>query len=347
LCDLPESAYSVLTGRSARDRYAHGESGHAYTSMPVASGMDALDAYSQVVTSVADRVLPSVVALVVRTGRGGGAGSGVVFTDDGFLLTSAHVVAGADGGTAAFSDGTESRFDVVGADPLADLAVLRVHGSGAPLAVLADADGLRIGQLVVAVGNPMGLAGSVTAGVVSGLGRSIPARDGRLVRLIDNVIQTDAALNPGNSGGALANAAGEVVGINTAVAGYGLGLAVPINATTRYIISELLSSGRVRRAWLGVAGVPVPLPPPVATRTGQRTGLRVVEVVPGSPAGLAGIYLGDLIISAGGRPVDSARALQRLVLGPAIGTRLPLTLLRRGALVDVVAIPTELDANLH
>src|SRR5262249_54039035 len=161
-------------------------------------------AYSQVVTSVAAKVLPSVAALSVRTARGGGAGSAVVFTDDGFLLTSAHVVAGASGGTANFGDGTEARFDVVGADPLADPAVLRARSIGAPPAALGDADGLRIGQLVVAVGNPLGLAGSVTAGVVSGLGRSIPARDGRHVRLIDDVIQTDAALNPGNSGGALA-----------------------------------------------------------------------------------------------------------------------------------------------
>jgi S1-C subfamily serine protease len=304
--------------------------------------MDALDAYSQVVTSVAARILPSVVALGVRSLRGSGAGSGVVFTEDGFLLTSAHVVVEADGGTAAFGDGAESRFDVVGADPLADLAVLRVHTASAPPAQLGDADQLKIGQLVVAVGNPMGLAGSVTAGVVSGLGRSIPARDGRNLRLIDNVIQTDAALNPGNSGGALANSAGEVVGINTAVAGYGLGLAVPVNSTTRYIIAELLSSGRVRRAWLGVAGVPIPLPPPVATRTGQRLGLRVVEVVPGSPAGIAGVYLGDVIISAGGNPVESVQTLQRLMLGPAIGTRLPITVLRRGAFVDVVTVPAEL-----
>ncbi len=308
----------------------------------LAWGMDALDAYSQVVTSVAARILPSVVALGVRSLRGSGAGSGVVFTEDGFLLTSAHVVVEADGGTAAFGDGAESRFDVVGADPLADLAVLRVHTASAPPAQLGDADQLKIGQLVVAVGNPMGLAGSVTAGVVSGLGRSIPARDGRNLRLIDNVIQTDAALNPGNSGGALANSAGEVVGINTAVAGYGLGLAVPVNSTTRYIIAELLSSGRVRRAWLGVAGVPIPLPPPVATRTGQRLGLRVVEVVPGSPAGIAGVYLGDVIISAGGNPVESVQTLQRLMLGPAIGTRLPITVLRRGAFVDVVTVPAEL-----
>jgi S1-C subfamily serine protease len=308
-----------------------------------ASDMDALDAYSRAVSGVAAKVLPSVAALSVRTPRGAGAGSAVAFTQDGFLLTSAHVVTGAPGGNATFNDGTESGFDVVGADPLADLAVLRVRGPSAPPAELGDADQLRIGQLVVAIGNPMGLAGSVTAGVVSGLGRSIPARDGRRVRLIDNVIQTDAALNPGNSGGALSNSAGQVVGVNTAVAGYGLGLAVPINDTTRQIVSELLSTGRVRRAWLGVAGATVPLPPPVAARLGQRLGLRVVEVVPGSPAGMAGIYLGDVIVSAGGKPMESAQALQRLMLGRAIGTRLPITLLRRDAFVDVVAVPAPLQ----
>ena len=304
-------------------------------------GTEALDAYSRVVTGVAERLLPSVAALTIRSPRGG-AGSAVTFTDDGFLLTNAHVVAGASGGSAAFADGTETPFDVVGADRLSDLAVVRVHRPGAPAAPLGDADSLRIGQLVVAVGNPMGLAGSVTAGVVSGLGRSLPARDGRRVRIIDNVIQTDAALNPGNSGGALADATGTVVGINTAVAGYGLGLAVPINTTTRAIIGELVSTGRVRRAWLGVAGVPVPLPPALATRLGQKLGLRVVEVVPGSPAGTAGVYLGDILVTAGGRPLQTVQSLQQLMLGPAIDVDLPITLLRRNALVDVVARPAEL-----
>jgi S1-C subfamily serine protease len=304
---------------------------------------EALDAYSRVVTGVATSLLRSVAALSVRTPRGAGAGSAVTFTDDGFLLTNAHVIAGANGGVAAFADGTETKFDVVGADALSDLAVVRVQNSGAPAAPLGDADKLRIGQLVVAVGNPMGLAGSVTAGVVSGLGRSLPARDGRRIRIIDSVIQTDAALNPGNSGGALAQSTGTVVGINTAVAGYGLGLAVPVNTTTRHIIGELLANGRVRRAWLGVAGMPVPLSPQVAERLGQKLGLRVVEVVPGSPAGIAGIYLGDILLTAGGRPIESVQALQRLMLGPAIGTNLPVTVLRKNALVDVVTIPTELS----
>ncbi|MBY8872128.1 trypsin-like peptidase domain-containing protein [Micromonospora sp. PLK6-60] len=303
----------------------------------------ALDAYSRVVSGVAARVLPSVAALSVRTARGAGAGSAVTIDADGLLLTSAHVVRGARDGVAAFGDGTEARFRVVGADPLSDLAVLRVDEANVPPVELGDADALRIGQLVVAVGNPLGLAGSVTAGVVSGLGRSLPARDGRVTRLIEDVIQTDAALNPGNSGGALADSTGRVVGVNTAVAGYGLGLAVPVNATTRQIIAELTADGRVRRAWLGVGGVPAPLPPEVVARTGQRRGLRVVEVVPGSPAGSAGIYLGDVILSAGGRPVSDGQGLQRLMLGSAIGARLPVTVLRRGALVDVIAVPTELN----
>jgi S1-C subfamily serine protease len=309
----------------------------------MAKDEEALDAYSRIVSTVSAKLLPSVASLTVRTARGEGAGSGVAFTTDGFMLTSAHVVVGARGGAAEFADGTESRFDVVGADPLADLAVLRVRDGGAAPATLGDADTLRIGQLVVAVGNPMGLGGSVTAGVVSALGRSLPVRDGRRVRLIDDVIQTDAALNPGNSGGALADSLGRVVGVNTAVAGIGLGLAVPINATTRTIISELISTGRVRRAWLGVAGLPVPLPPNLVKKFGQRRGLRLVEVVPGSPAGVAGLYVGDVLISAGGKAVQGVQDVQRLMLGSAIGARVPMTVLRQGALVDVVAVPVPLD----
>jgi S1-C subfamily serine protease len=300
---------------------------------------DALDAYSRVVTSVAAAVTPHVASL--RLARG--AGSGVVFTDDGFLLTNAHVVGGAKTGTAAFADGTESDFDVIGADPLSDLAVVRARGGTPAAAQLGDADALVVGQLVVAVGNPLGLGGTVTAGVVSGLGRSLPTRSGRAGRVIEDVIQTDAALNPGNSGGALADSRGRVVGINTAVAGIGLGLAVPINANTRRIVSELMSTGQVKRAWLGVAGAPAPLPPPLAERLGQRRGLRLVEVVPGSPAGLAGLYVGDVMLSAGGKPVTGVQDVQRLMLGAAaIGARLPITVLRKGALVDVVAVPAPL-----
>ena len=305
---------------------------------------DALDAYSRIVTTVAAEITPHVAALQV-SGPGGrtGAGSAVVFTADGLLLTNAHVVASATWGRAVFSDGSEADVDVVGADPLSDLAVVRARAATPPPAVLGDASALRVGQLVVAVGNPLGLAGSVTAGVVSGLGRSLPTRDGRTARVVEDVIQTDAALNPGNSGGALADSTGTVVGVNTAVAGYGLGLAVPVNRTTRQIISELVTTGRVRRAWLGVAGIPAPLPPQLAERLGQKLGLRVVEVVPGSPAGTAGIYLGDILITAGGEPVQTVQALQRLMLGQAIGRNLPITVLRKNAFVDVVTVPTELS----
>jgi S1-C subfamily serine protease len=305
--------------------------------------IDALDAYSRVVSTVAATLLPSVASLTVRSRRGEGAGSAVVYTQDGFVLTSAHVVAGADGGLAEFTDGTQTRFDVVGADPLSDLAVLRIREPGVAPATLGNADDLRIGQLVVAVGNPLGLAGSVTAGVVSALGRSLPVRDGRHTRLVDDVIQTDAALNPGNSGGALADSAARVVGINTAVAGIGLGLAVPVNDTTRLIMSELMSTGRVRRAWLGVAGATVPLPPPLAQRLGQAKGLRLAEVVPGSPAGEAGLYVGDVMLAAGGRPITGVQDVLRLMLSPAIGRRLPITVLRKDALVDVVAVPAQLE----
>jgi len=304
---------------------------------------EALDAYSRVVTQVARTVSPHVAALSVRGWRGYGAGSAVVFTDDGFLLTNAHVVDGAAGGVAAFADGAEARFDLVGADSLSDLAVVRASGGGPTAVELGDADALVVGQLVVAVGNPLGLAGSVTAGVVSGLGRALPARSRTATRVIEDVIQTDAALNPGNSGGALADSSGRVVGINTAVAGVGLGLAVPINGTTRRIISSLMTDGRVRRAYLGLVTAPLPLPAPLAERTGQRRGLRIAEVVAGSPAAQAGLHAGDLVLSAGRVPVGDAQGLQRLLFDDAIGHPLPLTVYRNGAMVDVIAVPSELD----
>ncbi|MDQ1657270.1 MAG: hypothetical protein QOD41_2353 [Cryptosporangiaceae bacterium] len=304
-----------------------------------------LDAYSAIVTAVARQVSPHVAALSVRGRRGYGAGSAVVFTDDGFLLTNAHVVDGASGGVAAFGDGTESSFEVVGSDPLSDLAVVRTRESSAGTVELGDADALVVGQLVVAVGNPLGLAGSVTAGVVSALGRSLPARAGNTVRIIEDVIQTDAALNPGNSGGALADSRGRVVGINTAVAGHGLGLAVPVNTTTRRIISALLADGRVRRAYLGLVTAPLPLPSTLAERTGQRRGLRIVEVLSPSPAARAGLKAGDLVLSAGRNPVSDAQSLQRLLFTDAIDKPLPLTVYRNGAMVDVIAVPDELTAT--
>lgn len=195
------------------------------------------------------------------------------------------------------------------------------------------------------MGNPLGLTGSVTAGVVSGLGRSLPARSGAGMRLIEDVIQTDAALNPGNSGGALADAHARVVGINTAVAGVGVGLAVPVNATTRSIIAALIRDGRVRRAFLGLVTTPAPLPEPLRRRTGQDRALRVVEVVPGSPAQRAGLRAGDLMLSAGRTPVSDAQSLQRLMFADAIGRPLPITVHRNGALVDVIAEPVELTGT--
>ncbi len=304
-----------------------------------------LDAYSQIVAGVAGELTGKVASLRVPRSGGRGAGeslgSAVLFTSDGFLLTNAHVVGGAQAGTASFADGSSSPFTVIGADPLSDLAVLRAAGTTPEPAQLGEADKLVVGQLVVAVGNPLGLAGSVTAGVVSALGRSLPTRTGRL---IEDVIQTDAALNPGNSGGALADNQACVVGINTAVAGVGLGLAVPVNATSRRIISNLMQHGKVRRAYLGLASMPAPLSPAQQERWGRTSGLRVVEVVPGSPAARAGLRAGDLLLTAGGQPVTKAQDLQRLMFGEAIGRPLAITVMRNGALVDVIAEPSELVA---
>ena len=311
------------------------------------SSDSALDAYSQIVTGVAAGLTPRVASLRVPQEGSRGAqsqGSAVVFTPDGFLLTNAHVVGSSSRGTALFSDGTTVPFTVVGADPLSDLAVLRAHGGTPEPAERGEADDLVVGQLVVAVGSPLGLAGSVTAGVVSALGRSLPTRSGSAARLVEDVIQTDAALNPGNSGGALADARSRVVGINTAVAGFGLGLAVPMNATSRRIIAALMRDGRVRRAYLGVVCVPAPVPAALRARVGRAEGLRVAEVVPSGPAARAGLRAGDLLLTAGDGPVASAQDLQRLMFGEAIGRPLAITVVRNGALVDVIAEPAELVA---
>jgi len=299
----------------------------------------ALDAYSAAVVSVAEKVLPSVASLSVRSSRGAGSGSASVLTNDGILLTSAHVVDGADRAEATFADGTDVLADVVGRDPLSDLAVLRARGPVPPALELGDAAKLRVGQLVVALGNPLGLAGSVTAGIVSGLGRSLPTRTGRV---IDEVIQTDAALNPGNSGGVLADSRGAMIGVNTAVAGVGVGLAVPINETTRKLIATLISHGRVRRAWLGIAGAQITLPRPVADKVGRPKGMQIAEVVAGSPAATAGLRRGDIVVLVDGTPIITATGIQQLMVEGAIGRRLEITVWRSGALVDVVVEPREL-----
>jgi serine protease Do len=309
----------------------------------------ALDAYSRSVVTIAERLSPSVANLrVSRRVRGGrmatGGGSGVVITPDGFLLTSAHVVTGTDGRVeASFVDGREVTAEVVGADPLSDLAVLRSETADLVPAVLGDAEQLRVGQLVVAIGNPNGFAGSVTAGVVSALGRSLPVRSRAAGRIVENVIQTDAALNPGNSGGALADGRGCVVGINTAVAGVGLGLAVPINETTRRIIGALMRDGRFSRAYLGIAGGSRPLPPRLARELGRSAGVEVVEVVTGSPAAKAGLKPEDLIVDVGGTPVEGVDDLQRLMAGELIGSEVTASVIREGRVLELRLVPVELD----
>src|SRR5437763_13224277 len=307
---------------------------------------DALDAYSRVVTRVAERLLRSVASVrVTHRVPGGrraeGAGSAIAITPDGFLLTSAHVVHGSDGGSAAFVDGRELDFDIVGTDVLSDLAVLRVAASDLEAARFGDADRLRVGQLVVAVGNPLGFAGSVTAGVVSGLGRALPTRAGAATRIVENVIQTDAALNPGNSGGALADGQAEVIGINTAVAGIGLGLAVPVNATTRRIVGALMSEGRFRRAYIGIAGAFRALPPRQSAVLGRDAGVGVAEVVESSPAARAGLRPKDVILSIDDTDVETAGDLQKLLISDAIGKAVVLRILRDHPVVDFTVTPVE------
>lgn len=332
-------------GESAFGRDADAES----ETLAVEVEAQALDAYSRTVAGVADRLAPSVVNLrVLRATRRGrvpaGAGSAVVLTPDGFLLTSAHVVAGRDRlGRATFVDGREVGFRVVGTDPLSDLALLRAEADDLAPAVLGDAARLRVGQLVVAIGNPHGFAGSVTAGVVSALGRSLPARSGSALRMIDNVIQTDAALNPGNSGGALVNSFGQLVGINTAVAGVGLGLAVPINDATRKVIGALMTHGRVRRAYLGVAGGSRPLPSRARRERGQATGVEVIEVTPDSPAEQAGLRAEDLIVELAGSRVHGVDDIQRLMVADLIGAQFDVLVLRGGEPLRLPLVARELD----
>ncbi|HEY1359564.1 MAG TPA: trypsin-like peptidase domain-containing protein [Thermoleophilaceae bacterium] len=307
------------------------------------SDTGALDAYSLVVTSVAERLTPSVASL--RVSRRG-AGSAVSLTPDGYMLTSAHVVGRSSRGGATFPDGREDRFEVVGRDPLSDLAVLRTSQEGLAAAELGDAAELRVGQLVVAIGNPHGFAGSVTAGVVSAVGRSLPAQSRRAARIIDNVIQTDAALNPGNSGGALADSRGRLVGVNTAVAGVGLGLAVPINASTLRVIGELMREGRVRRAYLGIAGGPRPLPPNARNDgDGALSCIEVVEVVKGSPADRAAIRPEDLILEVDGSRVERVEDLQQLMVAELIGNPIPVRLLRQGRTLELELVPAELEVS--
>lgn len=318
---------------------------------PAGKEDDALDAYSRVVMEVASRLTPSVASLRVTAGGGGGrrllgAGSAVVLSPDGFLVTSAHVVERASGGVAAFADGREVDVDVVGSDPLSDLAVVRAGTGGLVPAPLGDADSLRVGQLVVAIGSPLGFSGSVSAGVVSALGRSLPTSAGRFGGVVENVIQTDAALHPGNSGGALADSRGRVVGVNTAVVGpgfgQGLGLAVSVNDTTRAIVSSLIRDGRVRRAYLGVTGGSRPVPPAMARATGHGRGVAVVSVVGGSPAAAAGVRPEDVIVAVDGVALADVGRLQRLMTAERIGRPVQLQVVRDGRVESLEVVPTEL-----
>lgn len=313
-----------------------------------ASDAGALDAYSRVVTSVAEALAPSIVSLRVASpsSHREGTGSGVVITPDGFMLTSAHVVEGCDRGSAYFSDGAELPIDVVGCDPLSDIAVVRCSGAGLQPAPLGDAGQLRPGQLVVAIGNPLGFGGSLTAGVVSALGRSFATRSGRATRFVENVIQTDAALHPGNSGGALADGNGRVVGINTAVVGpgigQGLGLAVPINDVTRGIIVSLMRDGRVRRCYLGIAGGPRPVPPRLVRVLDRDVAIEVVQVMDRSPAQHAGLRSEDLILEVAGEPVRGMDDVQRVMDQCAAGVAIPLRIYRDGSMMEVHVVPEEL-----
>jgi serine protease Do len=333
LIDSPADPLHDLDGRAPDARLPDGE---------------ALDAYSRTVSSVAEKLGPSVAHLTVtgrmrRGDRRVGTGSAVAISPDGLMLSAAHVVVGADRrGSVAFPDGREFAVEVIGADPLSDLAALRAESRDLIPATLGNADSLRVGQLVVAIGSPHGFSGSVTAGVVSALGRSLPTRSRSATRLVENVIQTDAALNPGNSGGALGDGLARMVGINTAVAGIGLGLAVPINETTRRIVSELIGNGRVRRAYIGVTGGSRPLPPRLAAELGRERGVEVVEVVEASPAADADLRPGDVIVEVDGEAIDDVGDLQRVMSGERIGRELVLQFDRGGRPMQVEIVPREL-----
>jgi S1-C subfamily serine protease len=317
---------------------------------------EALDAYSQVVMAVAEALLPSVASLRVMNpadGTGGrrprGSGSAVVLSPDGLLVTSAHVVEGGRGGSATFADGRQLDFDLVGTDRLTDLAALRVQGGDLVEAELGNADDLRVGQLVVAVGNPLGFGGSVSAGVVSALGRSLTTTDGQHARVVDNVIQTDAALHPGNSGGALADSRGRVVGINTAVVGpgigQGLGLAVPLDPTTQGVLASLVRDGRVRRAYLGLAGGGRPLPPRAAAKLDRTSGVEITSVITDGPAARAGLTPEAIIVAVDGETVTGMGDLQRLMSADRIGRPVEVTVVRPDGHTEIHAVtPEELGA---
>jgi S1-C subfamily serine protease len=302
-----------------------------------------LDAYSRAVIGAVDKVGPAVLHLQVsgRSDGAGGAGSGVVFTPDAYVLTNSHVVSGARKIEATLPDGRSLAANLVGDDPDTDLAVLRLDGEAAAFARLGDSRRLRVGQLVVAIGNPFGFQCTVTAGVVSALGRSLRSRSGRL---IDSVIQTDAALNPGNSGGPLVTAAGEVVGINTAIIGVAQGICFSISAATvEFVAAHLIRDGRVRRSYIGVAGQNVPLARRVVRfhELARETAVRVQSTAPDGAARAAGLQIGDIIVAAGGVPIGDIDELHRLLTEERVGKPLPLTILRLTQKLEIIVVPRE------
>ena len=308
-----------------------------------------LDAYSQAVVGAAEKVSPSVVNIEalrglrsgVRMGSRLGSGSGFVFTPDGFILTNSHVVHEATGIEVTLSDGRHLLADLIGDDPETDLAVIRIHASGLPHAALGDSRRLRVGQLVVAIGNPYGFQCTVTAGVVSALGRSFRTGTGRL---IDQIIQTDASLNPGNSGGPLVDSRGEVIGVNTAVIlpAQGLCFAIP-SSTAAFVAARLIRDGRIRRGYIGVGGQQVPLPQGLVRfhRLPVDSGVLVIAVEPGSPAARAGVREGDIMIGFGGRPIAGIDDLHRTLTEPQIGVRSSLAILRDSQPLVLNIVPKE------
>jgi S1-C subfamily serine protease len=313
-----------------------------------------LDAYSQAVISAAEKVSPSVVHIVVHhnlRGQGGmhssfprearGSGSGFIFTPDGFILTNSHVVHGATKIEVALEDGRRPEADWVGDDPETDLAVIRINAPNLVPAALGDSETIRVGQLAIAIGNPYGFQYTVTAGVVSALGRSLRSRSGRL---IDNIIQTDAALNPGNSGGPLVNSRGEVIGVNTAMIlpAQGICFAIAIN-TAKFVAARLLKDGRIRRSYIGVAGQNVPIPRRLVRLLNLpvETGVLVTSVETNSPAQRAGMMEGDVIVGFAGQAVTGIDDLHRLLTEKEVGQKLSVKVIRRSEQVSLEIVPEE------